>query len=180
MSHSTSCRICSSHRGRRCPSFLSSHECDKTNKQAPSPRSKPATNVLLKRPYLHAAGASLHRPKYSIKRFNLHVAFALHVMGVEFRPSSSSHAYDKQVAPPARSTGHQLSTPSTALFMVHARKARMGIDALYVLSWHHGTGTYSSLFSSKGFTKIYLNCFILEPICYYIYTYGYIVNMGAS
>jgi len=145
MSHSTSCRICSSHR-----------------------------------PYLHAAGASLRRPKYSIKRFNLHVAFALHVMGVEFRPSSSSHAYDKQVAPPARSTGHQLSTPSTALFMVHARKARMGIDALYVLSWHHGTGTYSSLFSSKGFTKIYLNCFILEPICYYIYTYGYIVNMGAS
>jgi len=69
---------------------------------------QPATKLLLKRPYLQAAGASLHQPKYSIKGCNLHVAFALHVMGVECHLWSSSHAHDKQLTPPARSTGHQL------------------------------------------------------------------------
>ncbi len=49
------------------------------------------------------------------------------------------------------------------------RKERMDIDALFVLSWHRGPGT--SLFSWKGFTKIYVKCFILEPICDYIYVW---------
>jgi hypothetical protein len=270
---------------------------------APGAALQRTTKVLLKRPYLHAAGTSLHQPKYSLKRCNLHVAFALRIMGVDVHPffprisvtrqtsrrphrapnhqpkyssngpifmqltprstnqstllnvsiltlhslftswasmsilsfvpciwtiqtsrppyrapssnqstpqtalsscsssmvplstnqstplngaifmlhslfthhgrrSSSllfSHAYDKQLTPPARFTSHQLSTPSTALYMMYARKERMGIDALFVLSWHHGTGTCSSLFSWKGFTKLYLNSFFLEPICDYIY-----------
>jgi len=49
----------------------------------PSPPSKPATNVLLKRSYLHAAGVSPHQPKYSLKRCNLHVAFNLRIVGVD-------------------------------------------------------------------------------------------------
>jgi hypothetical protein len=77
----------------------------------------------------------------------------------------------------ARTTGHQLSTPSTALFMVHARKGRMELDALFVLSWHHGTGTYSSLFSWEGFHENLASS--SNPFAT-IYTYGYIVNMGAS
>jgi hypothetical protein len=51
------------------------------------------------------------------------------------------------------------------------RKERMDIDALFVLSWHRGAGTCSFLFSWKGFTKIYVQCFILEPICNYIYVW---------
>ncbi len=99
----------SSHRGRRCPSFLASHECDNQDKQVGALTAlQPATKVLLKQPYLHAAGSSFHQPKYSIKRGNLHVAFALDIMGVEFHLWSSSHAHDKQLTPPARSTGHQL------------------------------------------------------------------------
>jgi hypothetical protein len=101
--------------------------------------------------------------------FVLHSLFAHH--GRQIPSFVFSHAYDKQLSPPARSTGHQLSIPSAALFMMHARKQRMEFDALFVLSWHHGTGTYSSLFSWKGFTKIYLNSFFLEPICGYIYVW---------
>ncbi len=52
------------------------------------------TKVLLKRPYLHAAGASLHQPRYSVKRCNLRVAFALHIMGFDVHPFFSLHAYN--------------------------------------------------------------------------------------
>jgi hypothetical protein len=83
-----------SHYGRLCPSFLSSHAYDKANEQALSPR-------------------STH--KLPIRCPSIRPSFL-----PSFIHSFIHSHYDKQLRSPARSTGHQPSTPSTALFMMHS------------------------------------------------------------
>jgi hypothetical protein len=60
---------------------------------------------------MQLAPRSTQQPRYSLKRHDLDVAFALHIMGVYVRPFFlSSHAYDKanQQALSPRST-HKLA-----------------------------------------------------------------------
>ncbi len=110
---------------------------------------------------MQLAPRSTQQPKYSLKRHDLHVAFGLDIMGIYVRPSFlrrappinyqfivrpsirpsflpsylPSQASDKQVMSPARSTGHQPSTPSTALFMMHSSSLDMVRLEPIHLSW---------------------------------------------
>jgi len=101
--------VCVYFRRRLCSSSLGVHD-----KRTWAPALQPSTKVLLKRHYLHAARASLHQPKYSLKRCNLHVAFALHIIGFDVHPFFSSHAYDN-TNKKALSPRSNQSTPQTAL-----------------------------------------------------------------
>jgi hypothetical protein len=70
--------------------------------------------------YLHASSWCLAPPTKvlaPLKRCNLHVAFALHIMGVECHPWSSSHAYmTSKLTPPGAlhrpSTKYSFNGPS--------------------------------------------------------------------
>jgi hypothetical protein len=63
-------------RRRRCPSFLGVHD------KAIQPATKYPQTALS----MQLAPRSTQQPKYSLKRHDLHVAFALHIMGVYVRP----------------------------------------------------------------------------------------------
>ncbi len=90
------CCIHFSYYGRVCPSFLSSHAYGRANKRVLSPRSTHKIPIRCQ---------SVHPSIHS-----------------SFLPSFlRSQAYDKQLScHRARSTGHQPSTPSTALFTIHS------------------------------------------------------------
>jgi hypothetical protein len=89
------CCIHSSHYGRVCPSFLSSHAYDRANKRVLSPRS--THKLPIRCPSVHPSILPSFLPSF-LRR---HMTSSSHVTG-------------------ARSTGHQPSTPSMALFMIHS------------------------------------------------------------
>jgi hypothetical protein len=85
-----------------------------------APPSNEQTKVLLKRPYLHAAGASLHQPKYS-----LHVAFALGIMGGDVHPFFRRMNVTRQTSRrPRRAPNHQPTYSSNGpIFMQLASRS---------------------------------------------------------
>ncbi len=66
-------------------------------------------------------------PRSTNHKYSLNgTIFMLHSLFTSWALFLSSHAYDKQLTPPARSTGHQRSTTSTVLFMMRAKEGKDG------------------------------------------------------
>jgi hypothetical protein len=165
---------------------------------------------------MQLAPRSTQQPKYSLKRHDLHVAFALHIMGVYVRPFFlrmhmtrqtsrrcrrappinyqfvvrpsvrpsflpsfihsfihsviHSQAYDKQLSSPARSTGHQPSTPSTALFMMHSSSLDIVRLEPIHLSWAARSVSPNAIWraSSNPFATIRIVTFVHACVFKYV------------
>ncbi len=115
---------------------------------------------------MQLAPRSTQQPKYSLKRHDLHVAFALHVMGVYVRPFifaciwqgnqagavAALHPYitnSLSVHPsflPSQAYDKQLMSPERSTGRPSTKYSFNGpIHDAFLLSWHHEARTHSSL-----------------------------------